>query len=171
MSNQSSTSQNDPVVVRSDEKLVTEFCLANKVSKAATEELLKRGFTSLVALKLVEMDDLSSEKIPKGQRRLIMHITRALLHQDAVGSVDGTAKDILTSGTADAGAADANSSSAGVTIGTAANAPVQITQEVEPEVAVQYCTNTSNEQSDVYSSLIHDLISHQKHSLVLKRRQ
>ena len=162
MTNESSTSQNNPVVVRSDEELVTEFCLANKVSKTATEELLKRGFTSLEALKLVEMDNLSSEKIPKGQRRLIMHITRALLHQDAAGSVDGTAKDVLTSETADARAADANSSSAGATIGTAANAPVQITQEVEPEVAVQNCTKTSNEQSDVYSSLIHNLISHQK---------
>ena len=34
------------------------FCLANKVSKTATEKLIKHGFTSLEALKLVEMDNL-----------------------------------------------------------------------------------------------------------------
>ena len=80
------------VTVLSDEDIVTQFCLANKVSKTATEEFIKRGFTSPEALKLVEMDDLSSEKIPKGQRRLIMHITRSLLHHDASdGSSDGTA--------------------------------------------------------------------------------
>ena len=156
MANESSNSE--PVVVRSDEELVIDFCLANKVSRTAAEELLKRGFTSLEALKLVEMDDLSTEKIPKGQRRLIMHITRALVQLDAAGSVAGTAKDISTTEAPDAGTA--NSATASGAVGT--NAPVQITQEVEPGNAVQDSTKSSNEQADIYSSLINNLISHQK---------
>ena len=48
-----------------DEERVVQFCLQNKVSKSATDELIKRGFTSLEALKLVELDDLGSEKIPR----------------------------------------------------------------------------------------------------------
>ena len=41
------------VVTLTDEELVVQFCTENKVSKTATDELLKRGFTSLEALKLV----------------------------------------------------------------------------------------------------------------------
>ena len=55
------------VVALSDEELTMQFCIQNKVSKTATDELLKRGFISLEALKLVELDDLSSKKIPRGQ--------------------------------------------------------------------------------------------------------
>ena len=85
-----------------DEEIVTQFCLANKVTKTATEELVKHGFTSLEALKLVEMDDLSSKKIPKGQRWLILHISRSLLRHSADGSQDGT---VSTNGTVNAGTA------------------------------------------------------------------
>ena len=154
----SSTSQ-EAIVVRSDEELVTDFCLANKVSRTATEELLRRGFNSLEALKLVEMDDLSSEKIPRGQRRLIIHITRALLQQDSDGSADGTAND--TPGTAD-GTAKKSTPSTEVALGTAINTPVQITQEVEPEVAAQNTDFSLNEQADVFTKLVNNMISQQK---------
>ena len=79
----------------------------------------------------MEIDDLSSEKIPKGQRRLIMHITRTLLHQD---DLDGTAN----KGTADA----SNFLSAGVT-GTAGTTPIQVTQEVEQEVEPEDAAQTT----------------------------
>ena len=32
-----------------DEERVVQFCLQNKVSKSATDDLIKRGFTSLEA--------------------------------------------------------------------------------------------------------------------------
>lgn len=53
-------------------------------------------------------------------------------HQDAAGSVDGTAEDISTSGATDAGTA--SSSSADVSVGT-----------------LQNSTNSSNEQAGFYS--------------------
>ena len=83
MTNKDNT-QEVAVVALSDEELIMQFCIQNKVSKTATDELLKWGFTSLEALKLVELDDLSLEKIPCGQRCLILHIVCTLLH-------DGTA--------------------------------------------------------------------------------
>ena len=46
--------------VLSDEEIVTQFCPANKVSKTAMEELIKCGFTSLEALKLVENSERSA---------------------------------------------------------------------------------------------------------------
>ena len=149
---------------------MTQFCLANKVSKTATEEIIKRGFTSLEALKLVEMDDLSSEKIPKGQRRLIMHITRSLLHHHAADrSNDGTANTGgSTIGTANAtatpGTANTAASSTGVVAGTAANGmtTVQLTEEVEPEVAAQNSAIPSNEDADMYSKLISNMVLQQK---------
>lgn len=62
----------------SDEDMVINYCLQNKVAKGAIDELVKRGCTSLEALSLVDMSDLVSPKIPKVQRRLIMHIAAAL---------------------------------------------------------------------------------------------
>ncbi|MCG8113587.1 MAG: hypothetical protein N0E59_22785, partial [Candidatus Thiodiazotropha taylori] len=62
----------------SDEDMVINFCLQHKISRASIEELLKRGYTSLEALSLVDMSDLVTPKIPKGQRRLIMHIAGTL---------------------------------------------------------------------------------------------
>lgn len=44
------------------------------VSKPAIDKFLKRDYTSLKALRLVDINDLVSPKIPKGQRRLIVHI-------------------------------------------------------------------------------------------------
>ena len=61
-----------------DSDLLIKYCLDNKINKTAIDELLKRGFDSLEALKLVNMEDLSSQNIPMGQRRLIFHIAQAL---------------------------------------------------------------------------------------------
>ena len=62
----------------SDEDVVIQYCLENKVSKTAMDELVKRGFTSLAALRLVQMDDLDSQRKPRGQSRLICHLAGAL---------------------------------------------------------------------------------------------
>ena len=85
-----------------DEDLVINFCLQNKIAKPAIDELLKRGFTSLEALSLVEMADLDAPKIPKGQRRLILHIARALQPKTNAAVTPGGVSS--TEGTADAGA-------------------------------------------------------------------
>ena len=61
----------------SDQDIMIKFCLDNKVSKTAIDELLKRGYDSLAALRLVNIEDLSSQNIPMGQRRLIIHIAQA----------------------------------------------------------------------------------------------
>ena len=50
-----------------DEDLVINYCLQNKVSKPVIDELLKRRYTSLEALRLVDIEDLDCPKIRKGQ--------------------------------------------------------------------------------------------------------
>ena len=139
-------------VVLTDEEIVTQFCLQNKVSKTATDELLKRGFTSLEALKLVQLDDLSSEKIPRGQRRLIQHIVQSLMVQDeaAVTPTEPT-------GNTNAGANDDDV------------LEVQITQEGNSEQAVQNGKGAPNEQATVYKQLIDNLLSQQQ--TVIKNSQ
>ena len=78
-----------------DEDLVINYCLQNKVSKPVIGELLKRGYTSLEALRLVDIEDLDCPKIPKGQRRLIIHIASVLKVGTATDqttcATDGTA--------------------------------------------------------------------------------
>ena len=62
----------------SDEDMVINYSLQNKIPKRVIDELLKKGFTSLEAFRLVEMDDLTEPTIPKGQHGLIIHIAAAL---------------------------------------------------------------------------------------------
>ena len=42
------------------------------------DELLDRGFDSIIALSLVDAEDLKSQKIPVGQSRLILHISKSI---------------------------------------------------------------------------------------------
>ena len=53
-----------------------EFCLFKK--GWLINELLEKGFDSLNALKLVEADDIRSQKIPIGQRKLLLHLAKTL---------------------------------------------------------------------------------------------
>ena len=135
--------------------MVTQFCIQNKVTKTATDELLKRGFNSLEALKLVELDDLSSEKIPRGQRRLIMHIVRTLL-------TGGTATDATTTetgtGSADQTVGAVGGTATDQTSGTQ-SVPVIITQE-QPQPTDNAAGDINN--SDLYSGLLATLLSQQK---------
>ncbi|MEW8547234.1 MAG: hypothetical protein AB2693_27300 [Candidatus Thiodiazotropha sp.] len=90
----------------SDEDLVINYCLQSKVTKPAVDELLKRGFNSLEALSLVDMEDLMSPKIPCGQRRLILHVAGTLKqkpvtdHSNSGAGVNGgTANETVSGGT------------------------------------------------------------------------
>lgn len=136
--------ENQAITVMSDEEMVVHFCTSNKVSKSAAEELLKRGFTSLEALKLVHIDDLASDKIPRGQRRLILHIVDTMLIN---GTADGTAK------------TDAGTPHTEEVNGTAGPA-VTVSQIEEPD-AVQNGGNSGNEHSDIYQQLINNLVAKQ----------
>ena len=68
--------------------------------KSAADKLIKRGFTSLAALKLVKLDDLGSGKIPRGQGRMILHIVETLLIRGTAntntGEDDRTARAAVT---------------------------------------------------------------------------
>lgn len=57
---------------------LVKYCLDNHVSRPAVDELVKRGYSSLAALRLVDTEDLVTPKIPAGQRRLIVHIAQQL---------------------------------------------------------------------------------------------
>ena len=74
----------------SDQDILIKYCLQSKVNKTAIDELLKRGYDSLDALKLVNIEDLSSQNIPMGQRRLICHIAQALITDDVTSGPTGS---------------------------------------------------------------------------------
>ncbi|MEW8561399.1 MAG: hypothetical protein AB2541_04815, partial [Candidatus Thiodiazotropha sp.] len=71
----------------SDQDIMIRYCLESKINKTAIDELLKRGFDSLNALRLVNIEDLSSQNIPMGQRRLIFHIAQALNNETTSGQL------------------------------------------------------------------------------------
>ena len=48
----------------SDEEVVSDWAVGNKISADAVEKLFKEGFTSIEAIKLLDSDDLSRWKIP-----------------------------------------------------------------------------------------------------------
>ena len=77
----------------SDQDILIKYCLQSKVNKTAIDELLKRGYDSLDALKLVNIEDLSSQNIPMGQRRLICHIAQALFNDEVTSGPTGSKGD------------------------------------------------------------------------------
>ena len=52
-------------------QLVVQWAEAKKISREALERLFEDGFTSLEAIKLLDIDDLTKSKIPRGQKKLI----------------------------------------------------------------------------------------------------
>ena len=112
------------------------------------DELLKHGFTSLEALKLVELDDLGSEKIVRGQRRLIMHIVQTILQEGTAANDTPTA---LSVGTADGITTSVNN--------TTSSSPIPVTKVQEVEQIVMENTNNN---TDMYTSLLANMQSQQK---------
>lgn len=66
------------VITMSSEEVVSQWARENKISTAAVDKLFEEGFTSLEALKLLDEEDLSKSKIPRGQKKLILSCVRAL---------------------------------------------------------------------------------------------
>ena len=81
-----------------------KFCLDNNIQKTVIDELLDRGFDSIPALSLVEQEDLKSLKIPVGQRRLILHITKSLKNDDSHDGTTETSSGTSKEGTSNPGA-------------------------------------------------------------------
>ena len=55
--------------------MVIKFLLDNNIQRGVVEEILERGFDSLQAL---DTQDIKSQKISVGQRRLLLHIAKSL---------------------------------------------------------------------------------------------
>ena len=68
------------------EEVVVEWVQENKINAGAVEKLFEEGFTSLEALKLLDEEDLSKSKIPRGQKKLILSCVRALNGGTTLGS-------------------------------------------------------------------------------------
>ena len=146
----------------SDSDVVIKYCLENKISKDAIDELLKRGFTSLEALQLVEMGDLVGPKIAKGQRRLILHIATALK-----GTASSTTGGGSTDSTAVSGAATETTEGNRRTTGTQP-APATVmpenTQVDQANPANGVHSTRQNDNADIYhSELMCCLIDHMNH--------
>ena len=128
----------------SDQDIMIKFCLDNKVSKTAIDELLKRGYDSLAALRLVNIEDLSSQNIPMGQRRLIIHIAQALGAEDSTSGATGS--DVTT--------ATATSGNTGVSLATSQTSTTQQQQSSTGQQPPQ--------ASDAYSqTLLNTLLGQQ----------
>ena len=145
----------------SDSDVVIKYCLENKISKDAIDELLKRGFTSLEALQLVEMGDLVGPKIPKGQRRLILHIAAALK-----GTASSTTGGGSTDSTAVSGATTETTEGNRRTTGTQP-APATVmpenTQVDQANPANGVHSTRQNDNADIYhSAIVNNLIRQQQ---------
>ena len=58
--------------------MVIKFLLDNKIQPGVIDEVIERGYDSLEALSLLNPEDLKTQKIPIGQRRLLLHIAKSL---------------------------------------------------------------------------------------------
>ena len=56
----------------SDEEAMYVWAAENKINKEALDKLVKDGFTSMDALRLVDQEDLHKSKLPRGQQKLIL---------------------------------------------------------------------------------------------------
>ena len=72
-----------------DTDIVIQFLLENKVSRQAVDEVIKRGYTSLQAFRLIDIKDLNTTIIPLGQCRLIVHVASAI---DTTGTLPANTK-------------------------------------------------------------------------------
>ena len=90
----------------SDEEVVLDWASHHKVSRDATEKLFKEGFTSMEAMMLLEEDDLSRTKIPRGQQKLILAAVSKLLNSrqraEESAHVRTTGSDVTQAGTPEA---------------------------------------------------------------------
>lgn len=76
-----------------NEEMVAAWTAENNISDEAREKLLKEGFTSIDAIKLIEMDDLVKTKIPRGQQKLIFASVQKLKRDQQVVGASQTPTD------------------------------------------------------------------------------
>ena len=173
----------------SDENLVINYCLQNKIAKGAIDELLKRGYTNLEALSLVDMSDLVLPKIPRGQRRLIMHIAAALKGKTTAGQ--STAGGTQSDGTAINGTAMDERASVAVSaemtgatnVSEQTAQPATVTTDDYQHGVPAISTGTgsaglrttgTNENADIYQQHVNNLLQQQKmlpvHSLTCSNK-
>ena len=90
----------------SDEEIVLDWASHHKVSRDAMEKLFKEGFTSMEAMMLLEEDDLTRTKIPRGQQKLILAAVSKLLNSrqraEESAHVRTTESDVTQAGTPEA---------------------------------------------------------------------
>ena len=70
------------IMTMSSEEVVLQWARENKISEGAVDRLFEEGFTSLEALRLLDEEDLSKSKIPRGQKKLILACVRGLGKND-----------------------------------------------------------------------------------------
>ena len=70
------------ITTMTPEQVVMHWAQSNKISADAIEKLFEEGFTSLEAIKLLDSDDLSKSKIPRGQKKLILSCVQSLNGED-----------------------------------------------------------------------------------------
>ena len=66
------------IMTLSPEDIVKQWASENQISEDAVGRLFEEGFTSLKAIRLLDADDLSKSKIPRGQKKLILDCVRVL---------------------------------------------------------------------------------------------
>ena len=72
-----------------------KFCLDNDVQKGVINELLEKGFDSINTFKLVESEDIRSQKIPIGQLKLLLYLAKSLTDtQSQTASTAGSAQSV-----------------------------------------------------------------------------
>lgn len=76
-------------MTEADEQAVSDWATSNKISADCTKQLIKDGFTSMEAIKLLQSEDLSP-KIPRGQHRLILSAVEKLTPDVAADKDDPT---------------------------------------------------------------------------------
>ena len=63
---------NVTITTMTPEQIVMEWASRNKISSDTIEKLFGEGFMSLEAIRLLDAEDLSWSKIPRGQKKLIL---------------------------------------------------------------------------------------------------
>lgn len=66
------------ITTMTPEEVVADWARENMISDGTVDKLFGEGFNSLQALRLLDEEDLSKVKIPRGQKKLILDSVRTL---------------------------------------------------------------------------------------------
>ena len=91
--------QNIVEITMTEEEAVFACAAKHNIMEDAVEKLIKEGFSSLTAIKLLEMEDLAKTKISRGQQKLISaFVTKLNRVGNGTGANDmaGTSTDVTS---------------------------------------------------------------------------